>query len=89
LSRPGWPRATAKVVHAETQLFTAWYVLATIGLYQVVPGSSAWDLSTPLARDRVSDEDLREGRSLTFVTTTISSVTGWASAESDEPPVVG
>jgi predicted alpha-1,2-mannosidase len=135
----GEPWATAKVVHAESQLFTdnpyglpgnddggtmsAWYVLATIGLYQVTPGSSAWELSTPmfssvrlatgttivtsgagptgeyveraafggapLSHDWIDDEDLRAGRSLTFVTTTMSSATGWASAESDEPPVVG
>jgi putative alpha-1,2-mannosidase len=27
---------------------SAWYVLASIGLYQVTPGLSVWELSTPM-----------------------------------------
>jgi len=63
----GAPASTARVVHAEAQLFTdnpyglpgnddagtmsAWYVLAAIGLYQVTPGLPVWELSTPLFAD--------------------------------------
>jgi predicted alpha-1,2-mannosidase len=60
----GAPSSTQRVVHAEAQLFTdnpyglpgnddagtmsAWYVLAAIGLYQVMPGLPVWELSAPL-----------------------------------------
>jgi predicted alpha-1,2-mannosidase len=60
----GQPWKTARVVHAESQVFnatpyglpgnddagsmSAWYVLAALGLYQTQPGVPDWELSTPM-----------------------------------------
>jgi predicted alpha-1,2-mannosidase len=60
----GDPASTAKIVHAESQVFnttpyglpgnddagtmSAAYVLSTLGLYQAQPGVGAWELSTPM-----------------------------------------
>jgi predicted alpha-1,2-mannosidase len=58
------PWKTQRVVHAETQVYStspyglpgnddagtmsAWFVLATVGLYQAQPGVGAWELSSPM-----------------------------------------
>ncbi|MBV9291513.1 MAG: GH92 family glycosyl hydrolase [Frankiales bacterium] len=60
----GQPWKTQRVVHAESQVFnatpyglpgnddagsmSAWYVLATLGLYQAVPGMPVWQMSSPM-----------------------------------------